>query len=169
MIRYTLVVSLVSGLFLPNFVLADVGHGNDDADHDPITVELVVPEMNASVGRELFAEKGCVACHSVNGVGGEDSVPLDAHNMDPVMNPFEFAAKMWTMAPYMIEAQEEAFGEQLLFTGDELANIIAFLHDDGEQHMLTEASLSDEVLEMLDHGHEGEPGEEAHEEELGHD
>ena len=96
-------------------------------------------------------------------------MPLDAHTMDAVMNPFDFAAKMWTMAPYMIEAQEEALGGQILFTGEELANIIAFLHDDAEQHELTEASLSNEVRKMMDHAHGEMPGEEAHKEELGHD
>jgi hypothetical protein len=34
------------------------------------------------------------------------------------------------MAPAMIYAQEEALGEQILFTGDEFADIIAFVHHD---------------------------------------
>lgn len=149
---------------------ADVGHDDDDdADHAPVDIVLQMPTMDSETGRELFVNKGCVACHAVNGVGGEDASPLDAHGMDPVMNPFDFAAKMWLMAPYMIEAQEEALGEQILFTGDELANIIAFLHDDEEQHELTEASLPGEIREMMDHGHGEMPGEEAHQEELGHD
>ena len=156
-------------LTMPATAMAGAGHGDDEADHAPISVQLELPEMDAEMGRELFAEKGCVACHAVNGVGGEDAVPLDAHTMDAVMNPFDFAAKMWTMAPYMIEAQEEALGEQIFFTGDELADIIAFLHDDAEQHELTEASLSDEVRTMMDHAHGEMPGEEAHKEELGHD
>jgi len=69
----------------------------------------------------------------------------------------------------MIEAQEEAFGEQVQFDGDELSAIIAFLHDDAEQHKFTEASLSPEILELIDHPHAGETGEEAHAEELDHD
>ena len=128
-----------------------------------------MPVMNSATGRELFASKGCVACHSVNGVGGEDASPLDAHNMEVGMNPFDLAAKMWTMAPFMIQAQEEAFGEQITFTGEELANLTAFLHSDEEQHEFTQDSLSPEILEMMDHAHENTPGEEAHAEELGHD
>lgn len=69
-----------------------------------------MPMMNAGRGTRLFASKGCVTCHSVNGVGGRDAAYLDAHTMDPAMNPFEFAAKMWSVAPVMIEAQEEALG-----------------------------------------------------------
>lgn len=163
---------LTAGLLIaaaPAF--ADAGHGADDstADHEPINLSTMMPEMNAERGRVLFGEKGCVACHSVNGVGGEDATPLDAHDMEPNMNPFEFAAKMWRGAPAMIAAQEEALGEQILFDGDELADIIAFLHDDAEQHEFTEASLTDKMREMMDHSHGGMAGEEAHKEELHHD
>lgn len=167
MIRYSYIATFVAGLAVPAMALADVGHG-DDKPHKSVDVRLEMPDMNAEAGRVLFADKGCIACHAVNGVGGEDASPLDAHGMEPVMNPFEFSAKMWAMAPYMIEAQEEALGEQILFTGEELANIIAFLHDDEEQHKLTEASLSPEIIKMMDHGHGEMPGEEAHKEEIGH-
>ena len=168
--RHTLFLSAAIGMLAAPLALADAGHGDDDAaaEHETIDLQMAMPQMNAERGRILFAEKGCVACHSVNGVGGEDASTLDAHDMDQMMNPFELAAKMWAMAPYMIEAQEEALGEQILFTGDELADIIAFLHSDVEQHELTEASLSPEVLKMMDHAHGEMPGEEAHEEELGH-
>ena len=169
MTNFTAYLGVVSVLVLPLSAVADAGHTDDSEDHPPINIVLQMPDMDSESGRELFINKGCVTCHSVNGVGGEDASPLDAHQMDPVMNPFDFASKMWMMAPYMIEAQEEAFGEQILFTGDELADIIAFLHDDGEQHELTDASLPEEIKEMMEHGHGEVAGEEAHKEELGHD
>jgi cytochrome c len=130
---------------------------------------LMMPEMDPARGRKLFASKGCVACHAVNGVGGHDATPLDAHTMQNVMNPFDLAAKMWSMAPAMIYAQEEALGEQILFTGDELADIIAFIHHDEEQHHFSEADITPVVRKMMDHSH-GEPGggAEMHGEELGH-
>ena len=166
----TLTGIILWAVFAPVVAFADAGHPLDDNNvHQPITLSLNMPEMDAHRGRELFVEKGCIACHSANGVGGEDAARLDAHDMEPVMNPFDLAAKMWMMAPFMIAAQEEAFGEQILFTGEELAHIIAFLHDDAEQHELTDASLSDEVRAMMDHAHGGMPGEEAHKEEIGHD
>ena len=118
---------------------------------------LMMPQMDPARGRKLFASKGCVTCHSVNGVGGHDATALDAHTMERRMNPFEFAAKMWQMAPAMIYAQEEALGEQILFTGDELADIIAFVHDDEEQHHFSEGDIPPEIEKLMHHQH-GEPG-----------
>ena len=128
-----------------------------------------MPKMDPARGRKLFVTKGCVACHSINGVGGHDATPLDAHTMVPAMNPFDFAAKMWSMAPAMIYAQEEALGSQILFTGDELADLIAFVHDDREQHALSDASITPEIRKLMHHTH-GEPGGgvATHGSELGH-
>jgi cytochrome c len=165
-IKHAIVYSIALTLAWP--VMADQGHGQTD-DHTPMANMLGGIEMDAARGMVLFTEKGCVACHSVNGVGGEDAIPLDAHDMEKGMNPFELAAKMWRMAPVMIAAQEEAFGEQILFTGQELADIVAFLHADAEQHKLTEASLTPHMRSMMDHEHSGMMGENAHAEELGYD
>lgn len=110
---------------------------------------LVIPPMDATRGRQLFASKGCVVCHSINGVGGEDAAALDAENMDLPMNPFEFSARMWRGAPAMIEAQEDELGAQIEFTGQELADIIAFVHDADEQSRFSEADIPDRIREMM--------------------
>ena len=161
---------------LPFLAGADEGHDHSapaaadkKADHEPMAPMMAMPMMNSARGMVLFAEKGCVACHSINGVGGHDATSLDAHDMEGMMNPFEFAAKMWRMAPYMIAAQEEAFGEQILFTGDELADIIAFVHDDAQQHKFSDADLSPRVVTMMNHEHGGgASGTDAHAKEIGH-
>jgi hypothetical protein len=132
-------------------------------------MRLMDIEMDPVLGRKLFAAKGCVACHAVNGVGGHDATPLDAHTMERMMNPFDFAAKMWDMAPYMITAQEEALGGQITFTGEELAHIIAFVHSDDEQHHFSEADIPPEVMPMMHHGHGASgSGVKEHAEEIGH-
>ncbi len=135
----------------------------------PDMPNMHMPSMNPTRGRRLFVSKGCVACHAINGIGGHDATNLDAHTMQPMMNPFEFAAKMWAMAPAMIYAQEEALGEQILFTGDELADIIAFVHNDEAQHGFGEADLTAEARKMMHHEHGATGGgPKAHAEELGH-
>ena len=131
---------------------------------------LIMPMMNPARGRKLFASKGCVTCHAINGVGGEDAPALDAHTMQLFMNPFEFAAMMWKGAATMIALQEDAMGGQIGFTGEELADIIAFAHDEEEQHKFSEADIPPEIMPMMSHMH-GEPGggAAAHGKELGHE
>jgi len=41
----------------------------------------------------------------------------------------------------MIPAQEDQLGEQIELTGDELADLVAFLNNDREQAMLTPFAL----------------------------
>lgn len=175
--RFAFLIGAIFAFSLPAAnAFADAGHDHSPApaaasteDHEPMGSMMAMPEMNAERGMMLFAEKGCVACHSINGVGGHDAASLDAHEMEGMMNPFEFAAKMWLMAPAMIAAQEEAFGEQILFTGDELADIIAFVHDDAWQHKFNATMLSPRVVKMMNHKHGGDQtGTEAHAKEIGH-
>lgn len=135
------------------------------ADHG---ARLVIPIMSPERGKMRFVDKGCVACHSINGVGGHDAPPMDAHRQMGLVNPFDFAAKMWNHAPAMIAAQEEALGEQIYFTGDELADIIAFLHDDEAQHAFGDSDMTDMAREMMHHDHGGMMAPAAHAEEIGH-
>lgn len=121
---------------------------------------LVLPKMDPVRGKELFVSKGCVACHSVNGIGGEDAPQLDAHTMNEIMNPFDFAARMWRGAPAMIYAQQESMEEgQILFTGSELGDLAAFIHSDEVQHGFSTDDLTPEALEMLEGHAEGGHGE----------
>src|SRR5262249_2008234 len=85
---------------------------------------IIIPSMTVANGRKLFAAKGCVVCHAVNGIGGQDAPALDASTMPGMTNPFDFVANMWRGAPAMIEMQQDELGAQIQFTGQELADII---------------------------------------------
>ncbi len=113
--------------------------------------ELLMPDFDAALGRTLFASKGCVVCHSVNGIGGEDAPVLDFDKDTGPMNPFEFAARMWRGAGAMIYMQEEELGGQIELTGPELAAIIAFAHDPEEQARFSMDDIPEYILDVM-HG-----------------
>lgn len=127
-----------------------------------ISPGLLMPSMDAERGRQLFASKGCVVCHSINGIGGEDAPPLDASTMEMPMNPFEFAAKMWRGAEAMVALQREELGEPVELTGQELADIIAFVHHAEEQKTFSEADIPARTKDLMHHmgGEEHHDGEE---------
>ncbi len=163
-----LVAVALTGAALATSAVADhvPGAAPREAGH---VARLVMPIMNPVRGKNMFVAKGCVACHAVNGVGGHDAPNMDAHARMEMVNPFDFAARMWNHAPAMIASQEGAFGEQIYFTGSELADIIAFVHDDETQHTFTEGDLTPGARKMMDHDHGAAPATKAHAKELGHD
>lgn len=55
---------------------------------------------DARRGRELFQSRNCVACHSVNGVGGS-SAPDLALSVSRGFSPYQLAALLWNHAPRM--------------------------------------------------------------------
>jgi len=111
---------------------------------------LKIPAFDPAKGRKLFGSKGCVVCHSINGLGGGDAPDLSAANMEKPMNAFDFAAKMWRGAPAMIAMQDDELGAQIEFTGAELADIIAFAHDQTEQAKFSRADVPAKFLKKID-------------------
>jgi cytochrome c len=111
---------------------------------------LIVPTMNPERGMHLFASKGCVVCHSINGVGGTDAPKLDATTMAPMMNPFEFFAKMWRGATPMIAMQQHELGHQIEFTGQDLADIVAFVHNRQVQKTFTAADIPPDIKKHME-------------------
>lgn len=151
-------VTFARAAHVPSTVPMAKGHGP----------KLVMPMMDPANGGKLFVGKGCVACHAINGVGGHDAPALDAHAMKGLVNPFDFAAKMWNHAPAMIAAQEGAFGEQVYFNGDEFADIVAFIHNDAAQHRFSERNLTARARKMMHHEHGEKSAPKAHAKEIGH-
>jgi cytochrome c len=111
---------------------------------------LTLPKMNPERGKELFAAKGCVVCHSINGIGGADAAPLDAMTMDPAMNPFEFFARMLAgMAP-MLEMQEDRLGQQVELTAVELGDLVAFIHDEAKQKSFSMKDIPENIRRLME-------------------
>lgn len=110
---------------------------------------LVLPNLDPVAGRALFANKGCVVCHSINGVGGQDAPALDADTMENPMNPFDFAASMWRGSEAMVALQRDELGSQIELTGQELADITAFVHDPDEQAKLSAADIPANIAAVM--------------------
>jgi mono/diheme cytochrome c family protein len=117
-----------------------------------ISPGLALPALHPDEGKKLFASKGCVVCHAINGVGGTDAPALDASTMAPVMSPFDFFAKMWNHSQGMIAMQQNELGGQITFTGQEIADIIAFVHDADLQKSFSEDDIPAEIKEHMEEG-----------------
>jgi len=114
-------------------------------------VQLDMQRADAARGRALFASKGCVVCHAINEVGGTSAPSLDAEAAPGAIDALDFVAHMWRGAEAMIFMQQQDLGAQIDFTGQELADIIAFVHDPEEQRKFSEedvpAMLGDRMRE----------------------
>lgn len=111
---------------------------------------LALPAMNPQRGRALFASKGCVVCHSINGVGGLDAAPLDASTMDPAMNPFEFFARMLAVMTPMVAMQEDRLGQQVELSAEELGDLVAFIHDSDSQKTFSEDEIPEDIEHLME-------------------
>ena len=89
---------------------------------------MVLPLASAQRGKETFVAKGCVICHSVNGVGGKAAPMLDAKPGSSV-EPLGFVARMWRGAPAMLELQAIELGYQIELSAQEFADLAAFSAD----------------------------------------
>ena len=113
------------------------------------TAQLAMPHADPARGRTLFVAKGCIACHAVNELGGTSAPPLDAEEMADAIDPLDFVARMWRGAEAMIFMQQQSLGEQLDFTGQELADIIAFVRDPAAQRRLSDPDVPPQYRRRL--------------------
>jgi mono/diheme cytochrome c family protein len=109
----------------------------------------VMAGADAARGRALFVRKGCIACHAVNEIGGTTGPPLEVESAPDEIDPLDFVARMWRGAEPMVMMQQSLFGEQLDFTGEELADIIAFAHDPEEQRRFSEADVPPAMRRLI--------------------
>ncbi|HSG81326.1 MAG TPA: cytochrome c [Gemmatimonadota bacterium] len=76
-------------------------------------------------GSRVFGQKGCVKCHSVNGLGGK--VGPDLGQISRAGSFYELAAAIWNHVPAMHEQMEEYGIEGSQISAREAGNLIAFL------------------------------------------
>jgi len=111
---------------------------------------VVLPAMDAAHGKAVFAAKGCVVCHSINGIGGEDAAPLDAADMDPAGNPFVFFSRMLAGMKPMLDMQEDELGHLVELDATELGDLVAFIHDSAAQKSFSRDDIPADVQKLME-------------------
>ena len=127
---------LIAALFAPGPAFSD----------ETPEARVVVPIPDAERGRFLFASKGCVVCHSINGIGGMAGPPLDTQPANGVADPVDFAARMWRGAVAMTLLQSMEFGYQVSLSGQDIANLAAFVADPAQRNAFSENDIPEVML-----------------------
>ena len=112
-----------------------------------LVVEM--PMIDPARGRALFVSKGCVICHSINGLGGRAAPPLEPDGPFATVDIGDFAARMWRGAGPMVWLQTLEMGYQIDLTGEDIAHLAGFLQDAREQARFAAAGLPDHIQESL--------------------
>ncbi|HEU5319783.1 MAG TPA: c-type cytochrome [Methylomirabilota bacterium] len=87
--------------------------------------QQVVPGTPAR-GRALFADKKCATCHAVGGKGPR--IGPDLGSAGHHVSLTEFAARMWNHAPAMTAKMKERKLEVPTLTGQDMADVLAYLY-----------------------------------------
>ncbi len=111
----------------------------------PTPVQAVMPDMNARRGRILFALKGCVICHQVNGIGGRAAPDLTAFKAAEAINPLVFSSRMWRGASAMTQLQSIELGYTIELDAQDIADLAAFAASPDEQALFTLAAVGQEM------------------------
>ncbi len=77
-------------------------------------------------GAQLFREKGCANCHQTNGEGRKIGPNLGEKRFH--RGVVEIAGRLWNHGPKMWARMEKEGIPQPIFSGNEMADIIAFLY-----------------------------------------
>ena len=112
---------------------------------EPVGSAMSLPVPDAERGKDLFVNKGCVVCHSVNGVGGRAAPPLDATEPAGGFDRIDFAARIWGGAEAMIALHDMEFGYRIELTGREIADLAAFSENHAVQATFTEADIPETI------------------------
>jgi len=86
---------------------------------------IVLPG-NPLEGSQLFAEKGCLRCHSISGVGGVGGPDLGQSVLKRSL--LDIAGVMWNHSPGMAHLLEQRHTLRPAFKPSEMASLLSFLY-----------------------------------------
>jgi cytochrome c2 len=79
-------------------------------------------------GRQMFNQKGCILCHSIDDTGG--TVGPSLRDIGPVVTPIFWAQTMWNHAPAMEIHMRELKIPWPRFEGEEMTDLLAFVRQE---------------------------------------
>lgn len=88
-------------------------------------VNYFEPVGDTERGRRIFAEKGCVTCHQVGGVGGVMGPALDRSQVGN--SPIHVATALWNHSVDMASSMDTLAVPRPRFLSNELNDLIAYL------------------------------------------
>jgi mono/diheme cytochrome c family protein len=100
----------------------------------PKETAYIVPG-NPRDGKKIFAEKGCIKCHAIRGVGGGEAEDLGKKAKKFYTSLTQMVSIMWDKGPVVFEKMSQTQIGIPKFTPKEMADLIAylyFLHFSGE-------------------------------------
>ena len=111
-------------------VLFLVSSGCDDEPTDSSDSGLTSAEIgDAARGAELFEDKFCADCHAYGEIGGGDAPPLDfMRGRLTAADIANMAGSIWNHLPGMLDHFEEEGIEVPTFSGNDMADLLAYLH-----------------------------------------
>jgi mono/diheme cytochrome c family protein len=84
------------------------------------------PSQDPLAGARVFGAKGCVKCHSINGVGGKVGPDL-ARALKP-RSFYDVATEMWNHLPRMAERMRQLGITRPQLTAQEAGDVVGFLY-----------------------------------------
>ena len=84
------------------------------------------PAQNPLAGAQIFGAKGCVRCHSINGLGGR--IGPDLAQIPQRRSFYELAAAMWNHIGPMAKRMREEGIERPQLDAQQVGDLIAFLY-----------------------------------------
>jgi cytochrome c551/c552 len=88
--------------------------------------DLPAPTQNAVAGAAVFGEKGCIRCHSINGV--EPSLGPDLRTIGSTRTFQDLTAALWNHLPDMNRRMAELGIERPHLSGREAGDLFAYLY-----------------------------------------
>lgn len=84
------------------------------------------PSQDPLAGSRVFGAKGCVKCHSINGVGGKIGPDL-ARSLKP-RSFYDVATAMWNHLPRMADRMKQLGITRPQLTAEEAGDLVGFLY-----------------------------------------